>query len=175
MAARIRDIDKGFKSLKSSIIRGDGLKAQAGVQGSQATAPHDDFGNRNVDIAVFHEFGTATAPERSFIRATVDRERRKYVKLMDRAVRSGLDGEQMDRAFGRLALLMASDMIKTIDRSIDLAPLAASTVLARSRKRGRTGLQNLALGVAAAAGGGERPLLDTGQLKRSLTGIVVKK
>ncbi len=174
MAVKIRDTDKGFKSLKASMIRGDGLKAQAGIQGSEAAAPHDDFGNRNVDIAVFHEFGTATAPERSFIRATVDRERKKYVRLMDRAVKAGLDGESMDRAFGRLALLMASDMVKTIDRSIDLEPLAASTVLARSRKRGRSGLQNLALGVAAAAGGGERPLLDTGQLKRSITGVVIK-
>ena len=151
----IKDIDRGFNKIRKSMKVADGLKAQAGIQGSDAQAPHDAFGNRNVDVAVFNEFGTATIPERSFIRATFDRERPKYQRLMDRAVAQGLDGKGMDRAFGRLALLMAADMKRTIDQSIELKPLAASTLRARP-------------------GGTGRPLLDTGQLKRSITGVVTK-
>jgi hypothetical protein len=174
MGARVKSIDRGFEAMVRRAKNAKGLRAIAGVQGSEATAPHGEFGARNVDVMVYHEFGTSTVPERSVIRATMDRENKKYADLVERATGKILDGEAAERAAGRLAELMASDMRRTIDESIGLEPLASSTVLSRSRKRGRSGLQNLALGVAAAAGGGERPLLDTGQLKRSITGKVLK-
>lgn len=160
MASKLKDVDKGFDEFVRTMKKADGLRAQSGIQGAEAMAPHDDFGNRNIDIAVFHEFGTSTAPERSFIRATFDRQRSKYDKLVQRAVAAGIDGKDMVRAFGRLALLMEADMRETIDRSIGLAPLKQSTV--RARKRART----------RATGGLERPLLNTAQLKLAITAVV---
>jgi len=168
---KFTDKDRGFNEIKRAAKNGSAI-AVAGIQGEKASAPHDAFGNRNVDIAVFHEFGTRTAPQRSFIRSSVDRNRDKYGKLIEGVAGKILDGDQAKRAMGRLAQVMAADMVATIDNSIDLEPLAESTVLARSAKRNRSGLQNLALGAAAAAGGGEKPLLDTAQLKLSITGTV---
>lgn len=159
----IRDTDRGMKKIKRALIAGSGKKAVAGIQGPEADSPHGDDGVRNIDVAVWAEFGTVNAPQRSFIGATVDRKRRNYIRLMDRAVRMGAEGQDMDRAFGRLALKMAADMQQTINESIELEPLADSTIRAR---RSALGIIN-GMGV-------ERPLLFTGQLKRSVTGIVVK-
>lgn len=151
MAVRIKDIDLGFKDLVKAAARSGGLLAVAGIQGSESSASHGDV--RNIDVAVFAEFGTSTAPERSFIRATVDREFGKYGRFMEAEIRNNIDSApRMRRSFGRLAELMASDMRNTIARSIDLAPLAESTI---SRK------------------GSSKPLLDTGQLRASITGVVL--
>ena len=159
MPGGFRDVDKGFKAIGEFIRLSDGLKAQAGIQGAEASAPRDDFGNRNIDLAVFAEFGTVTAPERSFVRATFDRQREKYGRLVQRAVDKGLDGSNIGTAFGRLAELMASDMKQTINESIELAPLAESTIRRRIKGPGA---------------GNPRPLLDTGQMKNSITGVVTK-
>lgn len=172
MTVRVFDRDKGWDGLVLAFKSlGGGQEAVAGIQGREAQKESD--GVKNVDKAVWNEFGTITAPERSFIRATVDRERRKYADLVQRAVKKGLDGGNIKIAMGRLAQLMASDMRKTIDQTIGLEPLAFSTIRARSRKRNRGALGSLGAALQfAAGGGGEKPLDDTGQMKRAITGVV---
>lgn len=142
----ISDRDRGWKRFKRSWRQASGLKAKVGIQNQEAAADHG--GIRNVELAAIHEFG-AGVPERSFVRATVDRERSQIIRLLDRVGRA--QGADIRRKLGLLGLKVRGLMIRTIDQSIGIEPNAPSTI---ARK------------------GSSRPLIDTGQLKNSITSVV---
>lgn len=115
-------------------------------------------------VAAANEFGTkdGRVPERSFIRATVDKKRAEWnglvEKLKDRVLAGSLT---TDQALGLIGERIKRDIQAAIRSNIG-PPNAASTIAA---KLGRAGLKGRALRKAEiAAAFGQGTLRDTGQL-----------
>lgn len=152
---RVKDVDKGYKEFERQAKRaGKGAHVRIGVQATEA-AQKRAFHLTNVTLAAVHEFGSrdGRVPQRSFLRATVDRERPLIQKMLDRAARGVADGGSTEKELGVVGERVKAEVVRTIDQTIGLKPLKASTV---ARK------------------GSTRPLIDTGQLKASITWEVHK-
>ncbi|KKM68182.1 hypothetical protein LCGC14_1463370, partial [marine sediment metagenome] len=119
--------------------------ATIGIQDSAAAGDHDGITNAN--LAAVHEFGAPSVgiPSRSFMRAPFDANLDKYTRFMSERA------HDLRRSFriilGQTAQLVKSDMIRAIDDGL-VPPLRPATV---ERK------------------GSSKPLIDTGQLKQSIT------
>lgn len=103
-----------------------------------------------VEVAAVHEFGAPAAgiPQRSFVRATVDTHRAEIEALQTRLLPKVLAGEMEEQAaLDLLGAKVASMMQNTIVASVP-PPLKPETV---ARK------------------GSSTPLVDTGQLRSSIT------
>lgn len=100
--------------------------------------------------AVANEFGTSRIPERSFLRATMDRKRDEYAQILQDAVDRGLQGEEMRAELERVGQLAVGDVRATIARGVP-PPNAPSTI----RRKGSS-----------------KPLIDTGRMWQSLDAVV---
>jgi hypothetical protein len=103
------------------------------------------------DIGGFHEFGTATVPQRSFLRGWFD-ERQDFIRAtLQTQVAQVITGKRpLEQALERVALAFEGDCKARIVRHIP-PPLAPATI---KRK------------------GSSTPLIDTGQLIQSVRGRV---
>lgn len=114
-----------------------------------------DIGIFAPEVAVYasaNEFGTSTIPERSFLRATFDRETPTLTKMLDAAVlRAQVALIPLADALVSPANHLRTSIINTIQGGPP-PPNAPATVEAK---------------------GANTPLVDTGQLQRSLTWRVV--
>jgi len=131
-----------------------------GVQGTEATKPRKPkpgeedveraFGSTNIELALVHEFGSrdGRVPQRSFIRASVDRERKMLNEMLKDTVVAIAAGSNARIAIGLVGAKARAEMVRTIDNSIGLKPLKRRTIMAK---------------------GSTRPLIDTAQLKQALT------
>lgn len=158
MPSQVVDIDRGYRAMVRRFRRyGVGPNVTVGIQGTEA-AETREFGVNNASLAAVHEFGSRDGriPQRSFLRSTVDRERERIQRLLERGARRAVTGEAVERALGLVGEFTRGQMVRTIDQSIDIKPLAQSTI-ARRRY------------------GGTTPLVDEGILKRSITWKVHKR
>jgi hypothetical protein len=118
-------------------------------------AIHEDSDMTLVEIAATHEFGNEHIPERSFIRATflvrrVNALASMQARLAKAIVTKGLDPK---RALGMLGSWGAAE-VKNTFTEIDIPPpLADSTIMAK---------------------GSSKPLIDTAQLKNSISYQVIE-
>jgi hypothetical protein len=73
MGFTLHDVDHGYKARLKALLR---LKEPAhidvGILEAAGAEPHGDDALTVIEVGVFNEFGTATIPERSFIRAWFD-------------------------------------------------------------------------------------------------------
>ena len=103
-------------------------------------------------VASFHEFGGANnrPPQRAFFRPTMDANRDEYNALLGRLLDGALAFKlTLKQALGLLGQRVQGDVKKAItDGSPDWPPLAQSTI---DRK------------------GSTKPLIDTGNLRQSIT------
>lgn len=155
MPSSVRDVDRGYKKLGrtlSSMARKPRV-VRIGVQGAENNEPRDVFGTSNIELALVHEFGSrdGRVPQRSFIRSTVDRERQMFERLLQRAARMLAEGTDEYVALGQVGEVVKSEMVRTIDETIGLKPLAQVTI---DRK------------------GSTVPLDDTGQMKNSISWVL---
>ncbi len=165
--SRVQDIDLGYKEFVRFVkgLRATGPDVLVGLIGSDAEAEHEEAPGLTVAaIGAIHEFGVdeppVRIPQRSWLRAPFDENRRKYEALIARLTRSivlGGKGMTMARALGIVGLIAEEDIRKAIRAKIPPA-LADATLKARARKDGKAG---------------DVPLLDTGQLIQSITHLVV--
>ena len=158
MTFKIREVDHGFKKLVASLktLKQKDSYVKAGVLGSKATQPHPGQMD-NVTLALIHEFGTRNGhiPARPFIRGTFEEFKPSYIETLTVLLGGVYKGKMtIPRALGLLGLKMAADMKKTVTQGDILAPNADSTIKAK---------------------GSSRPLVDTGQLVRSVSHEVVIK
>lgn len=154
---RIRDRDKGFKRLQrllNSQGLGKGPHVLVGIL--QGTTGRSGGAIDNVGIGTAHEFGL-NVPERSFIRATIDKQqgehRRLVRRLADRVVTGKITQRQALEGFG---LKVVSDIKATIVAKIP--PKLTDETLFRKRTAGNPK---------------QTPLIDTGQLINSISHKVV--
>lgn len=145
--------DRGWtKILKNLVQLRTGRAAATGVQGEAAEAGHEGSGEMtNVQLATIHEYGDKTGehpPERSFLRSTLDENLGKYQTELNKIASGAFIGGTVD---GNLLLLgeqYRGDILQKINDGVP-PPLADATI--------------------ARKGGEETPLIDTGQLKNSLS------
>lgn len=104
-------------------------------------------GSSLVVKALANEFGTATIPERSFLRSTLDRRRVEYADILAELVNRSLDGQPARIDLERLGAIVVGDVQMTISSNVP-PPNAASTI---RRKRS------------------SRTLIDTGRLRQSIS------
>ncbi|HEY6056218.1 MAG TPA: hypothetical protein VIU86_19970 [Gaiellaceae bacterium] len=104
------------------------------------------------DIATFNEFGTATIPQRSFIRAWFDENQAFIAETLRSQMKLVIAGKLTpEKAGARIALACEGSMKQRISRGIP-PPNAPSTI---ERK------------------GSSKPLIDTGQLRNAIRGRAV--
>lgn len=161
---------KFFRGDVAHIFGKNAASVTVGVFGSAGEEPHDakaagvegatGGGLTCRDLAEIHEFGLGNVPARSFVRAYFDanRERLRDMlgvlmrKAIERAIKSGapIDDAIRTSILTKLGLKMQTEMQARIARGID-PPLDERTV---ARK------------------GSSTPLIDTGQLRSSITFVV---
>lgn len=152
MAHSIKDIDHGYKKRVKSIRKmGDpevtvGIhEAEGGAQNGSATI---------LDIAVWNEFGTSRIPPRSFIRAWFDENKSEVESMWKSAMRAVAKGKlSKQNALDQFGLYCVGQIQARMAAGVP-PPNADSTV----RRKGSS-----------------TPLIDTGQLRSSVTHRTVLK
>lgn len=114
-----------------------------------------DAGFTQGQLLAIHEYGSPERdiPERSVLRSTLREQRARALQLLAEDVRTQLANEKVPvrRFFQRVAVMLEGEVKRKFGSS-ELAPNAPSTI---------------------AAKGSKRPLIDTGELRRSIEGRVV--
>lgn len=138
-----------FRELRSRLEGMAGKEVVVGV--TRASAGRHQTGEiNNAELAAVHEFGTKDGriPERSFIRSSMADNRDTYVKSHADNLRKVVRGEMpFDKSLDLLGVRAAADVQQNI-RNGDFESLAQATI---DRK------------------GSSKPLIDTGNLRQSIT------
>lgn len=126
---------------------GDAMHAEATFAEDGALEPSSEL--TVAEVGSFHEFGTSTIPQRSFIRAWFDESVAENRELLNSQLKLAIAGKlTLEAALERCALKFEASVRKRIRARIP-PPLAQSTI---DRK------------------GSTTPLIDTGQLVSSIRG-----
>lgn len=149
----VRVKDRGARLMVErlgAMRKASGRVVDVGIIGNEASALHSDSTLTVAAVAAFHELGLGV-PRRSFIRDTIDQNRVDITKTMrllnERVARGSLT---TDQALGQLGAMLVG-MIQ-LRMASGIAPeLAPATI---------------------AAKGSTTPLIDTGQLRSSVTSKV---
>jgi hypothetical protein len=156
MTRKVKDIDKGWKRIKKDLKELDHSHTKIGIQ------QKSDTGNRSlsdmVTIGAVHEFGAPrkNVPMRSFMRTTLDEQRRNIASLQTKVHSSVVSGRISVRTGLAIIGEFVTTKIKKKITDIKFPPL-------KNPSRKRTG------------GGIANPLVDTGQLRASITHVEVIK
>lgn len=156
MSGRVTDTDKGARALLARLANQGRARVRVGVldDAVKETKEGEPSGASLLEVAAYHEFGApaANVPQRSFIRATVDGKREEIAKLQKGLALQVLEGRVThDVALERLGLKVVAWVQNRIAAGID-PPNAPATI---ERK------------------GSSKPLINTGQLRSSVTHRVV--
>lgn len=164
MTMTIVDKDRGWKRIKSEVVKMNRAFVQVGVLqadgGKQYTRDNASSGMLRTlgksasvpgatlaEVAFWNEFGTKNIPERSFVRFTVDINREKYHRGLANEVGKIFKGTStVARSLGLIGQKVESDIKRRIT-TLKAPPNAASTIRLK---------------------GSSNPLIDTGRLRGSI-------
>ena len=149
---KVRDVDKGYRDTMRRIDTAKSATIEVGIMGDKGGAAKGAL--TVLDVATFHEFGMGV-PERSFIRGWYDAfhpTAQKQISAMLQAVVKGT--RTKSQAMELLGVRWVGEIQKYIVAGTNFQPLARVTILRK---------------------GSSAPLIDTGQLKASVTYRVVVK
>ncbi len=152
-----KDKDNGYKKLVQSVYKlGAVPRIEVGVLSGKADEMHvTEGGTRQVtvlDVAIWNEFGTKKIPERSFIRAWFDENEEKARTAVRRLLSSVVSGKREAK---------------------DVANILGTTFVAQIQKRMASGIAPENAEETIERKGSSKPLIDTGQLRSSITFRVV--
>lgn len=154
MAARssFKTVDRGANALsKAFVTNGVGLQVKVGLL-AKAAEPHEGTDLTVADVGTIHEFGLGV-PQRSFIRGWYDESQEENKRIVSVLQKQVLRGEvTQEVALNRFGLKCVGDIQRRIVAGIEPA-LAQSTI---DKK------------------GSSTPLVDTGQLRASISHEVSK-
>lgn len=146
---RITDRDRGFKALMRRVkgaAKGRGVTV--GIHSGEGGAPVPG-GGTVIDVGTIHEFGLGDAPERSFIRRWADEDEADHRVTERKMAESIIKGQNTAaEALEKMGLLFAAEAQKFISDGRATPALDPVTI---ARK------------------GSSTPLIDTGQLRSSIT------
>ena len=147
---RFKEVDYGYDDFKKSIMQKGASAVKVGIVGESGSYdPEQGQEALTVaQVASFMEFGTATAPERPFMRLAILNNSEEIAKLAKVLTAKVLTGEMSrEKAMGVLGEFVKSKMVQSIDSNIP-PPNEPSTIRAK--------------------GGKNKPLINTGQLRSSI-------
>lgn len=155
MSVKIRDNDKRYRELKKNLgsIKRGKPRVAVGVIGSEASEPHEGDGDGQVtvvDVASWNEFGTDRIPARSFLRSTFEEDKAKFLSLLRRGKMKLVRGEASRKQVLSMVGFFAQ---KQVQRKITAggSPFIPNSPATVDQK------------------GSSSPLIDTGQLRQSIT------
>ncbi len=169
---KLHDLKKRMKSLEE-------YSAQAGWFES---ARYDD-GVPVAQVAIYNEYGTSRIPPRPFMRPTAESQKGEWARTTGKVVSQVLRGKMSaEQGMTLVAQKAAGDMRQTITQVFE-PELSPVTVLLRQwRKEGKDITGKTVGDAARAVAEGQRgegvttkPLVDTGHMLATCTGIAVKK
>lgn len=152
-----REHSNKWEELKERNRKANGTHVRVGVFSSEQHEGAEGIGL--VELAAIHEFGSPAAniPERSFIRSTVNREHETIREYLTKAAKAVVHGDvTLERALNVLGLKLAAEMKRTITGRQTTGPEPQELKQATIDRKGSS-----------------TPLLDTAQLKNSITHVVV--
>lgn len=158
MPNKVVDKDRGRRDLMRRLRKTGKSFVKVGIFGNDASEPHAGSNKSNVEIAGFHEFGTNTIPQRSYLRATVDAEETR-IKNLQRKIARGIIKRRITEEKG-LALIgefLVGKMQKRIQGGIP--PKLKPATIRRKTVQGKKGTT---------------PVIDTGQVVQSITWAIEK-
>jgi hypothetical protein len=141
------DVDKGWNRIMRDLNGLDGIEIVAGILKDAGT---DSRGTPMVDIATYNEYGTRHIPSRPFVRIAADDNKKAWLDTVNKEVGAIIDGNGSKSQLGKqVGERMKKDIQDVIGDKSRLEPNAAST-LARKKRLGH----------------GDKPLIDTGHMKK---------
>ena len=160
---------KGLKALKSKDVL-------VGVPADKTTRS-DDTAMNNATIAYINDQGSPihNIPARPFMRPGIKSVQDKITARFKRAALAALDGRRSGVEEELMAAgLVAQNGIKDIITAGNFEPLALSTVRARAKRGSAGALAEIQSRDAGNAPNSEntRPLIDTGQLRNSISFVI---
>lgn len=172
MAQVKADLTELYKLMR--VLKED-YTVRVGIIGSKATTQHKDSELTNAEIGTFHEFGTKKMPQRSFLMMPIGDKLNfniEEMKNMRKFLFKQLFIKKAPQEFYKALLSKALEVVNNCFATGGFGewkPLAAATYARRSRnlpkrvtKRSLTYWFN-------------HPILtDTGQLRRSISGKIIK-
>lgn len=160
--ATVVERDRGLRQIRREMRRfasRGGRDVLVGFTGKKARAIHKPgYRATNVEIAMFHEFGTKNIPRRSMIGGWAQEKRREIFAVLGRQTAEVLEGKRKaGTALARIGVWAVGSIQARMGQGIP-PPLADSTKKRRKKpkRRGRKGQS------------GQTPLIDTGQLRASI-------
>ena len=160
MTARIRDVDRGYKRLMTTMAELGRARVTVGVHADQgsathAAAPHGGKATPEpvtvVQVAIWNEFGMGV-PERSFLRGWFDGNLQQNQRTIAVMAKSALAGKRTARdAIEIVGQRFVGELQRWIADGSHVAPNAPATIRIK---------------------GSSTPLVDTGQLRTSITYLV---
>lgn len=127
-AAEITVVDRGLAKI---LARCKNFPAQAEARVGVIAAADPE----TALIARVHEYGLGTAPQRSFLRRTVERGKRRYAALSKRVFGEALEGLiDFERAISIVGIEIKADIQSAILKGI--APALKPATVARKRRLG---------------------------------------
>ncbi len=145
----VKVIDRGLNKLLTAFQGKPKRVITVGIHAADGKEPHKNgHGETLADIAAIHEFGAPGIPQRSFLRAWFDENQQKTKEATKRMAQSVLQGK------------------RTRNQAIELL---AQTFVAQIQRRIAQGIQPPNSPVTIALKGSSTPLIDTGQLRTSIT------
>lgn len=176
-AVLVRKADKTTAVLKAleKLTRRDVL---VGVPGDTADRDQDEYGPmNNPTLAYIHDNGSPAQniPARPFMAPGIEAARERISTGLGKAASAALD-DRDDLAMRHLERvgLAAQSSIRRYISTGNFAPLAAATLRARAARGRKGALLELASRAAGNAPSNEsaRPLIDSGQLRRSINYVI---
>lgn len=143
MSFKRKKINGGIEGLRKRVKRPGTVSA-----GIIDAGMHGESGETVATIAQDHEFGTSGIPERSFIRSTTKEKRKDIVALQAKLLQKVQSGAiSIEQALGQIGSYTAGLISKKI---VDIKSPRNSAQTIKEK-------------------GSSNPLVDTGQLKNSVT------
>lgn len=143
----IKDTDRGYRDLMKRIEACKRAAILVGITQGTGAASHEGTGRSVLDIAMIHEFGLGV-PERSFIRGWFDAFQPTASKQIAALMASVVSGK---RTLSQVLELLGVRFVGECQRYMINGPFQALSPITIRRK------------------GSSKPLIDTGQMKSSVT------
>lgn len=150
----IKDTDNGYKKLFEAVFADENPIISVGVHSNEGKEKHNgetDASLTVADVAAFHEYGLGNNPRRSFIGDWFDQNQQQIMQMATKGMQQALKGSlTKQQLLARLGAMMVGGIQARMSGGIP--PALTSATIARK--------------------GSSVPLIDTGQLRSSITWVI---
>lgn len=162
----LKVVDRGYRKLLDTFAQLGLRKTRitVGVHAADGRELHEasEFGETVLDVAIANEFGTDTIPQRSFIRAWFDENRKKNNDAIKRMLQSVIKGKRSRHdAFELLGQAFVGQIQRRIAQGVP-PPNSPATIAWKGSSKPLINSGQLRTSVSYAIDGKVRPSKSTG-------------